>query len=480
MSTLILTLFSIFFGLLYSFINALPDLSSGVVDVIWCLFLFSISLTISQFFSYLITDVIFSKVKGKASSDLLRFIVSIILYTVSLTFVLKYALGWNLTALITTSALLTAVIGFALQATLGNLFAGVAIQLEQAFYIGDVIKIGDKLGRVETLQWRSMSIQTFDGTRLVIPNNKISTETVEIFPSNKPVRITMNIPCPMNESPETIHTIILKVIIATPNVYTEIKPFIRIHEYDTFRGIIWYQVRYFVNNYLLEHLVDATVKNRLWFALNRHHIYVPLISHVLMEEAGSIEKSPPKYPNLSKETIGQCILQINKTITDQNLDKKINAVNVYAYAPGELILYTEQKINAVYYIYKGIVKIRQKNVTIHENNQRLQENVDEKLIAYWSSDILNEVNHRLTYYIGPIAEQLVKTAAQKTLDVRELYYLLSTHIDDQNDKTQFLSFAPDYSFQFYLKDSWLTNDDLSDHNAFAQGETILLEIPNEN
>ena len=118
----------------------------------------------------MITDVIFSKVKGKASSDLLRFIVSILLYTVSLTFVLKFALGWNLTALLTTSALLTAVIGFALQTTLGNLFAGVAIQLEQAFYMGDVIKIGDKYGRVETLRWRSMSIQTFDGTRLVIPN----------------------------------------------------------------------------------------------------------------------------------------------------------------------------------------------------------------------------------------------------------------------------------------------------------------------
>ena len=96
------------------------------------------------------------------------------------------------------------------------------------------------------------------------------------------------------------------------------------------------------------------------------------------------------------------MIPFDKSITDQNLKKIMNKVNVYAYAPGEPLLYTEQKKNAVYYIYKGIVKVRQNNVTFNENNPCMKEIVDENLIEYWSNDILKEVNQRLTYYIGPL------------------------------------------------------------------------------
>ena len=49
------------------------------------------------------------------------------------------------------------VIGFALQDTLGNLFAGLAIQIEKPFRVGQWVRIADTDGLVSEITWRAVS-----------------------------------------------------------------------------------------------------------------------------------------------------------------------------------------------------------------------------------------------------------------------------------------------------------------------------------
>jgi len=481
MGSFIWIILSIFFGLIYSFFNTLPGLSSTVsVDIVWFCFLFCIGVTGARFLSYALNDILFNKIQGKASSDLLRFIISFVLYTTMMTLMFKYGLGWNLTALLTTSALLTAVIGFALQATLGNLFSGVALQIEQAFYIGDVIRIGGRLGKIEALRWRSIVIRTFDATRLIIPNNQISTETVEVYPENKPVRITAIVPAPMNISPETITQLIVKIILAAPHVDTTINPLIRIYEYETVRGIINYQIRYFVVNYVKKHIVDGVVKDRIWYAFHRHNILLPTMSHLspdLLDRSILIPEQ--KKGMIAKETIADCIMNIDlyKNRSRQTVETISQHVHIYTYGTGEPILYTEPKISATYYIYQGIVKIKQlKNIT-EDVNLNI---IDKDLYEYWPSEFLKTIHHQLCLFMGPISEQLVKQAANTTLDTRHLYLLLAENIANKSDQHKFLALSPDFSYKILMKGAWFHSTDIHATEAFAQDETILLEVPDDN
>ena len=80
--------------------------------------------------------------------------------------------------LLTTSAVGAVVVGFALQDTLGNLFAGLAIQIEKPFRVGHWIAIGDREGQVQEITWRATKLRTKAGQFLIVPNGIMSKEAI--------------------------------------------------------------------------------------------------------------------------------------------------------------------------------------------------------------------------------------------------------------------------------------------------------------
>lgn len=78
--------------------------------------------------------------------------------------------GLELSGLITTSAVVTAVIGFSMQDTLGNVLAGMALQFDESIEIDQWVRINDLNGRVIQIGWRSTTLMTRNGERVILPN----------------------------------------------------------------------------------------------------------------------------------------------------------------------------------------------------------------------------------------------------------------------------------------------------------------------
>jgi hypothetical protein len=55
--------------------------------------------------------------------------------------------------------------------TLGNLFAGIALALEDSFEVGDVIRSGDHIGIVEAVRWRGTRLRTFQNHVVIVPDS---------------------------------------------------------------------------------------------------------------------------------------------------------------------------------------------------------------------------------------------------------------------------------------------------------------------
>jgi small-conductance mechanosensitive channel len=105
-------------------------------------------------------------------SGILADILVIISYVVWAFFRLNVA-GVELTHLVTTSAVITAVLAISMQDTLGNLLGGLALQMDNSLEIGDWIKIDDLSGQVMDIQWRYTAIRTRNGETVVVPNSQL-------------------------------------------------------------------------------------------------------------------------------------------------------------------------------------------------------------------------------------------------------------------------------------------------------------------
>jgi small-conductance mechanosensitive channel/CRP-like cAMP-binding protein len=81
--------------------------------------------------------------------------------------------GVELSSLVATSAVITAVIAFAMQDTLGNILGGLALQLDDSLEIGDWVRLDDVCGRVVEIQWRYTALLTRNGERVVVPNAQL-------------------------------------------------------------------------------------------------------------------------------------------------------------------------------------------------------------------------------------------------------------------------------------------------------------------
>src|SRR6476619_6728636 len=89
--------------------------------------------------------------------------------------------GVDLGSLVTTSAILTAVIAFAMQDTLGNVLGGLAIQVDNTVQVGDWVRVDQVEGQVRDIRWRSTLIETRNWETIVIPNSAIMKGRVAIL-----------------------------------------------------------------------------------------------------------------------------------------------------------------------------------------------------------------------------------------------------------------------------------------------------------
>ena len=99
--------------------------------------------------------------------------------------------------LLASSAVLGLVIGFASQRTIGNAVAGILIAFTQPLRLGDLVRVDGTEGTVEEIALTYTFIRTAGGARLVIPNEKLASDTIvnyTIRGSEKIVEVTVQVP----------------------------------------------------------------------------------------------------------------------------------------------------------------------------------------------------------------------------------------------------------------------------------------------
>jgi CRP-like cAMP-binding protein len=176
--------------------------------------------------------------------------------------------------LLTTSAVGAVVVGFALQDTLGNLFAGLAIQIEKPFRVGQWIQVSGREGQVQEITWRATKLRTKDGEFLVVPNSIVSKEPVLNY-SEPTVANSVNVEVGASylTAPNDVKAAILEAIANAPLAIRAPEPKVLVQSFGD--SAINYTAYFWVNDYGAEREARDQVRTNIWYEFRRRNIEIP-------------------------------------------------------------------------------------------------------------------------------------------------------------------------------------------------------------
>jgi small-conductance mechanosensitive channel len=133
-------------------------------------------------------------------------------------------MGFSLGALLGAAGVFTVAIGFASQTSASNLISGIFLIGERSFQIGDVIKVGDAMGEVLSIDLLSVKLRTFDNLHVRIPNETMIKSEVTNLTKFPIRRVDLKIGVAYKEDIERVRRIMMDVADKNPLCLEEPKP----------------------------------------------------------------------------------------------------------------------------------------------------------------------------------------------------------------------------------------------------------------
>lgn len=156
-------------------------------------------------------------------------IFTLVFSTIFTSWIAAEVFSFNIATVLATSAIFTIVLGLALQDTLGNLFSGVALQMERPFNIGDWVEIHSGqdhwVGQIQEVTWRATSLAGFGEELIIIPNKLIAQSQLLVFNlQTRPARFGQEYKLKLNTDLEAAKEAIYEVLRMIPDVMDEPMP----------------------------------------------------------------------------------------------------------------------------------------------------------------------------------------------------------------------------------------------------------------
>jgi len=182
--------------------------------------------------------------------------------------------GVDLAGLVATSAVITAVLAFSMQETLGNVLGGLVLQLDRSIRLGDWMRVEQVSGRVVEIGWRHTAIVTRDRETVIVPNGWLMKNRFTVLGARgeasaawrRWVRISVDLASPPGEVCRVLEETVRNASI--PGICEEPGPDAVLLDLSARSGL--YAVRYWLSDFARDDPTDSNVRLHLVAALARH------------------------------------------------------------------------------------------------------------------------------------------------------------------------------------------------------------------
>lgn len=187
---------------------------------------------------------------------------------------IKYQMKFDIAVLLTSTAILTGVIGFAMQGVLGNLLAGMSLHASRSMSIGDWVEVEGKIGKVILVNWRETRLRTLGGHIVIVPNGKLADLTIKNFSSPTNLRRhEVAVAASYGDKPGDVIDALIEAAQSVPMVEKRPAPDAYVTGFKDF--CIEYVLRFWSRQYEQHVIIEGHVMRMIWYKFNRRGIEIP-------------------------------------------------------------------------------------------------------------------------------------------------------------------------------------------------------------
>lgn len=306
-------------------------------------------------FDAVVFDVVMSRRRNVVAPQLLRDILSIGLYLVLFIWVGGLVFDYPVRTWLATGGVLAVVLGLALQETLGNLFAGIALHLEDSFEVGDVVRSGDFIGVVERTRWRATRIRTANNNVVIIPNSQLARERLEVFPKENLNARVLSIGIDYHVPPATVIQVLTQAAAHIEGVAHDMPCLARVASFGD--SSVVYELKYYMRDYSARDRIDADIRKAIWYAMRRNNISVPFPIRAYQPY------TPPSAADQATVPHDEIVARLHDVdiLTPLSMDGRAqlaNAARIHHYSKGETIIRSGAAGDSMFVVHDGTVSVR--------------------------------------------------------------------------------------------------------------------------
>jgi len=288
-------------------------------------------------------------------------------YIVAMLAVLRRS-GVNFSGIVATSAVVTGILALSLQATLGNILGGIALQLDNSIHAGDWVQLENgKQGKVREIRWRHTVIETRDWDTLIVPNAALLAATIMILGKREgepaPHRMWVYFNVDFRHPPTDVIDAVESALRAAPiqGVASDPPPncicmdFAKEHR-DSFG---YYAVRYWLTDLARDDPTSSLVRTRIYSALKRANIALALPAAQIFVEQDDVERRQRKQSSEEQrrvETLAN--FELLKPLTDEERADVAKKLRFAPFAAGETITKQGAVAHWLYIVTEGTAEVR--------------------------------------------------------------------------------------------------------------------------
>lgn len=293
--------------------------------------------------------------RGRAHfSTIFKDLVMFVLWAVVAGVVLYTDFGFQPLSILTTTTVVAAVVGLALQESLSNVFSGLMLQLGKPFEPGDWVRAGNYTGRVRGIGWRSTTVVTRANERLEVPNALVSKDVLVNFGGAIGDEISIGIA--YDVPPNRVREVLVKVLHDIPHVLRD--PAVEVMPWEYGESAIRYRIKFWIDDYALQERVHSEVVSSLWYALRRNRIDIPYPMRTLelrRERRVRIGAGEAEYE--AEITTELRKVPFLAELTDADFRFLVPTVQVHQFGAGEVLVRKGEPGETMFIVRRGTVEI---------------------------------------------------------------------------------------------------------------------------